>query len=171
MPYRNKTYICFDADIDMDYYNLMKAWKAKDNNSFNFHNAHDLYLMQKSKLEDNNETYIKGKLKERFKNTKCFIVLVGEKTKNLYKYVRWEIETAINMDLPIIVVNLNGKNGIDRTLCPAILREELAIHVTYGKEEVAHAMENWPVYHAEYRRKKEGGPYRYKKFDKNKKTT
>lgn len=25
MSYRNKTYICFDADTDMHYYNLMKA--------------------------------------------------------------------------------------------------------------------------------------------------
>ena len=26
MAYRNKTYICFDGDNDMLYYNLMKAW-------------------------------------------------------------------------------------------------------------------------------------------------
>ena len=35
------------------------------------------------------------------------MVLVGEKTKNLYKFVRWEIELAIKLGLPIIVANLN----------------------------------------------------------------
>ena len=30
MAYRNKTYVCFDADSDIRYYNLMKAWKEND---------------------------------------------------------------------------------------------------------------------------------------------
>ena len=42
MAYRNKTYVAFDGDKDMRYYNLMKAWKQNDNTNFNFYNAHDL---------------------------------------------------------------------------------------------------------------------------------
>ena len=37
MAYRNKTYVCFDGDTDMRYYNLMKAWKQNDNTDFNFY--------------------------------------------------------------------------------------------------------------------------------------
>ena len=42
MPYRNKTYVCFDGDNDIHYYYLMKAWKQNDSMSFNFFDAHDL---------------------------------------------------------------------------------------------------------------------------------
>ena len=69
-------------------------------------------------------------------NAKLFILLVGEHTKNLYKFVRWEIETAIAMDLPIIVVNLNGKKEYDKEYCPAIARDTLAIHIPYKKMQL-----------------------------------
>ncbi|MBU9723148.1 MULTISPECIES: TIR domain-containing protein [Bacillaceae] len=165
MAYRNKTYVCFDADEDIRYYRLMLAWKEKDPEKFNFHNAHDLYPMRKSKLEDNDEPYIKRKLTERFNNSKCFILLVGEKTKNLYKYVRWEIEVAKKLDIPIIIVNLNKKNRRDRNLCPPIVREHLAIHIPYGKEPIAYAMKNWPSQHQTHRLKKEDGAYYYSTYD------
>jgi hypothetical protein len=38
MAYRNKTYVCFDADNDMRYYTMMKAWKQNENISFDFNN-------------------------------------------------------------------------------------------------------------------------------------
>ena len=42
MAYRNKIYVSMDADNDIKYYYLMKAWKQNDNSSFDFHDAHDL---------------------------------------------------------------------------------------------------------------------------------
>ena len=36
MPYRNKTYVCFDADNNIHYYYLMLAWKQSDNTNFQF---------------------------------------------------------------------------------------------------------------------------------------
>jgi hypothetical protein len=42
MAYRNKTYVTFDGDSDIRYYNLMKAWRQNDNTDFNFYDAHDL---------------------------------------------------------------------------------------------------------------------------------
>ena len=78
MSYRNKTYIAFDGDNDMHYYRLMTAWKAHDGNSFNFHNAHDLNQARDTSLEES----IKRQLRERLANSKLFILLIGEKTKN-----------------------------------------------------------------------------------------
>lgn len=57
------------------------------------------------------------------------IVLVGNNTANLYKYVRWKIEYALEKDIPIIVANLNGKRDTDADLCPPIIRNELALYV------------------------------------------
>lgn len=43
-PYRNKTYVAFDADSDIRYYRLMKAWKQSENSEFNFLNSDDLRI-------------------------------------------------------------------------------------------------------------------------------
>lgn len=85
-----KTYVAFDADSDIRYYRLMKAWKQSDNSEFNFFDAHDLTNIWQYSSEET----IKRNLRERLMNTKIFVLLVGEKTKYLYKYVKWEIEQA-----------------------------------------------------------------------------
>ena len=91
MSYRNKTYIIFDGDNDKWAYAHMKGWKALEHIDFDFENAHDEYTLTNSATD---EAYIKGKLRKRFANASQVIVLIGESTKNLYKYVRWELEVA-----------------------------------------------------------------------------
>ena len=158
MAYRNKTYVCFDADNDMRYYNLMKAWKENENIAFDFHNAHELNNLR---TWSSKET-IKRKLRERLQNTKMFIVLVGEHTRYLYKFVRWEIEYAIEKDIPIIAVNLNNKRIKDSALCPPLLRDELAIHIPYKQKIIDYALNNWGNSHKKYRQANKTGAYHYK---------
>jgi nicotinic acid mononucleotide adenylyltransferase len=155
--YTNKTYVAFDADNDIRYYRLMQAWKKSDNTSFNFYDAHDLNNL----LPSSSEETIKDKLSERLRNTKIFVLLVGDSTKNLYKFVRWEIEQAIKRKLPIIVVNLNGKRSRDSDLCPAILSDELAIHISFNQKIIEYALNNWEASDANYRRDGKSGPYYY----------
>lgn len=157
MAYRNKTYICFDADNDMKYYNLMKAWKENDNIAFNFHNAHEINNLR----DGSSEGQIKKKLRERLKDTKVLVLLIGEKTKNLYRYVRWEIEWAIENDIPIIAINLN-KNKSQDELCPPILRDELAIYIPFGQKIIDYALNNWPTRHAKHKKDGDTGAYYYK---------
>ena len=90
MAYRNKVYVSFDADNDMKYYRTLQMWDANDDFEFTFNDAHDI-----NTILDKSEESIKAGLMERFRNTKIFVLLVGQYTKNLYKYVRWEIEQAI----------------------------------------------------------------------------
>lgn len=158
MAYRNKTYICFDADTDMQRYNMMQAWKENEYIAFNFHNAHELNNLRPYSSEET----IKRKLRERMLNSKVAIVLVGNNTKNLFKFVRWEIELAIDLDLPIIAVNLNYKKNMDSVLCPPILKDHLAIHVAYGQKIINYALNNWPASHLERKRNGNSGPYIYK---------
>jgi len=157
MSYRNKIYVAFDADSDIRYYRLMTAWKQNDNTNFDFYNAHDLNSIWNQSIEDT----IKRRLRERLNNTKVFVLLVGEKTKFLYKFVRWEIEQALSMDLPIIVVNLNGKRGIDIDKCPLILKSELALHVSFNAKIIQKALENWELYHRKMRREGKTDPFYY----------
>lgn len=156
MSYRNKVYVSMDADNDLRYYELMKAWKQNDNSSFNFYDAHDI-----NTILDKSEESIKAGLQERFRNTKVFVLLVGEHTKYLYKYVRWEIEQAIKRNIPCIVVNLNGKRKIDEIRCPAIIRDHLAMHISFNAKILQYALENWPDSEEQHKRKGDNGAYFY----------
>lgn len=140
------TYVAFDADSDMPYYRIMQAWKGHEHIDFDFDNAHDLIKIK----EGSPENVIKAALSVRMQQSDKFVLLVGDKTKNLYKYVRWEIETAIGLKLPIIVVNINKKRRKDENLCPPILDNQLAIHISFNKEIIKFAIDNWPSSHSNY---------------------
>jgi len=105
MGYRNKTYVIFDGDNDMWAYAYMKGWKESEHIEFDFHDAHDLRPLTDRASEET----VRSRLRERFSNSRQAIVLVGEHTKNLYRFLRWEIVIALGLDLPIVAVNLNGK--------------------------------------------------------------
>ncbi|MBK8192664.1 MAG: TIR domain-containing protein [Lewinellaceae bacterium] len=157
MPYRNKTYVAFDADNDIHYYRLMQAWKQSDYTTFDFYDAHDINNL----WQHSNEDTIKLRLRERLKNTKVFVLLVGSQTRFLYKFVRWEIEQAINMNLPVICVNLNGQRSIDPDLCPPILRDKLALHISFGAKIIEPALTEWQTQHYQLQREGKTGDYYY----------
>ncbi|MFA6184360.1 MAG: TIR domain-containing protein [Parcubacteria group bacterium] len=156
--YTNKTYVAFDADNDIRYYRLMQAWKKTDGSSFNFFDAHDLNNL----MSFSSEETIKSKLRERLNNTKVFILLVGNSTKSLYKFVRWEIEQASSREIPIIVVNLNNLRYKDSNLCPSILNNELSLHVSFNKAIIAKAISEWPNLHENFKKQGSKTDYYYK---------
>jgi hypothetical protein len=158
MAYRNKTYVCFDGDKDIRYYRLMCAWKQHEGINFNLFDAHDLNTAR----DDSQEASIKRQLRERFDNSSALVVLIGEQTRYLYRFVRWEMELAVQMGLPIIGVNLNGLRQQDADRCPPIIRDELAIHVSFNAAILQYALENWPSSHRSYRADGEAGAYFYK---------
>lgn len=157
MPYRNKTYVAFDGDRDIHYYRLMLAWKQNDGFDFNFHNAHDLNTARDTSLEAS----IKAQLRERMRNSREFVLLVGSNTRFLRKFVAWEIEQALTRDLPIIVVNTNGKRARCDERCPASLRDELAVHISFNPAMMQFALEHWPDEHRSLRRSGTTGPRFY----------
>ena len=157
MAYHDKIYVSMDADNDLYYYRLMKAWKQNDNIGFDFRDAHDI-----NNIYDKSEESIKAGLQERFRHTKVFVLLVGEHTKYLYKYVRWEIEQAIKRDIPCIVVNINGKRSCDYDRCPALMRDHLAIHISFNAKILQYALENWPDSVAQKEREGRTGAFYYK---------
>ncbi|USS89253.1 TIR domain-containing protein [Fructilactobacillus cliffordii] len=132
MVYRNKVYVAFDGDEDIRYYDIMKAWNKNQNHNFEFNNAHELHQARDSSTEES----IKISLKDRLNNSKAFILLLGKNTRFLYKFVRWEIEMALKLEIPIIVVNLNGSKGVDYNLLPPILRNESFSTVPFKESDI-----------------------------------
>jgi len=140
MSYRNKTYVIFDADSDRWAYGYTKGWKSNENMAFNFHDAHDIGPLTNSASDET----IKARLRERFSNAKQAVVLVGPGTKNLRKWVPWEIEISQKLDLPIVVVNLDGKRQMNPELCPVSLRQWPAVHVEFKAKIIQHALDGFP---------------------------
>ena len=158
MPYRNKTYVCFDGDNDIRYYNLMKAWVQNDGLPFNFFDAHDLNTARDTSLPES----IRRQLCLRLLNSKILVVLIGENTRYLYRFVRWEMEQALDLDIPIVAVNLNGHRQQDLEKCPPIIRDALAIHVSFNASIMQYALDNWPRRDQGYRKEKKIGPFYYR---------
>lgn len=154
MSYRNKTYVIFDGDNDMWAYAFMLGWKKNENLEFNFYDAHDLRPLTSCASDDT----IKRRLRERMNNARQVIIIVGENTQNLYKFVRWEIQLAIEKDLPIIVVNLNNKRTYDNDRCPAILKDHCAIHVAFKMKIIKHALDGFVKW---YNNEHENSGWRY----------
>ena len=87
-------------------------------------------------------------------------MLIGDETKTHHRFVRWEIDTALGLDLPIIAVNLNNMREMDSDLCPPILRNEYVVHVSFKLKIIKCALDSFP---AQYRSRdpSEKGPRIY----------
>lgn len=152
-------YVVFDGDNDSWAYRYMNGWKSNRNIDFTYQNAHDLDTMTSRAQSEN---YVKSQLRERMRQSTAVVVLIGDKTKNLYKYVRWELELALELGLPIIAANLNNKNGQDDERCPAIIRDKgCVIHIPYTLEALKFAMTNWPEDFRKLSRAEINGGWRY----------
>jgi Thoeris protein ThsB, TIR-like domain len=135
------TYFIFDGDKDRYALAFMRGWKVNDRVEFDFRDAHDIGAMT-ARAQD--EAYVKSELRKRMHASDQALVLVGESTKNLRKYVGWEIDLALMLVLPIIVVNLNGKRTMDSDLCPVPLRTGYIVHVAYKRAIIKYALEHFP---------------------------
>ena len=149
--------MCFDGDNDIKYYRLMQAWTDNERFDFNFYNAHDLTTIRSWSGEES----IKASLRERMRNSKMLVVLIGDKTRNCHTYVRWEIELAAKHGMPIIAVNLNGSRTVESDRCPAVLREKLSIHIPFREKAMTHALDKWPGLHDQFARTGELGPRQF----------
>lgn len=114
MAYKNGNYCAFYVNEpfslnnlgpfsakDFVYYNLLRAWKGKDN-TFPFNDSHD----KNYNVRDDSdwETTLKPRIRERINNSKNIILFLSSITRNS-KALREEIDFGINRNgLPVIVV-------------------------------------------------------------------
>lgn len=134
------TYVIFDGDNDRWAYAFMKGWRVNDRVEFDFRDAHDIGSMT-GRAQD--EAYVKSELRKRMKASSQVIVLVGDNTKYLRKFVGWEIDLALELGLPIIVANLNENRGMDADRCPVPLRTGYVVHIAFKRAIIKYALENF----------------------------
>ncbi|WP_288456851.1 TIR domain-containing protein [uncultured Sphingomonas sp.] len=125
MAYRNGTYIAFHADgqknptaSDIKYYRTIKMWHENDGINFNFVNSHEKVAAVR---DTSQAATIKRSLRERLDNSKNFLLIIGQTTKNDTDFVPYEIQYAADTcELPFILVYTRWK-GI---LQPSIHKDE-----------------------------------------------
>jgi len=158
MVYRNGIYIAFAAEgqtdptkSDIKYYNIMKGWKSMEGKDFTFTNSHD----KVSAVRDTSkEETIKTSLRERLKNSKSMLLLVGNKTKDDDDFVPYEIKYAIDScQIPIVVCYVNYSFRITNSipdslkkLWPSVLKERIdsekvrTIHIPFKEKIILKAI-------------------------------
>lgn len=134
-----RTFVGFSS-ADIHYYRLMLAWKENEHIDFNLTNCQ---LSQE--IHSENEAYIKSKCRERIGMAGTFAVLIGQDTRSKHKYVRWEMEVAIEKNCRIIGINLDGSRRVVDSTCPPIIRNIGAIFVPFSPKIVAYALENYQM--------------------------
>lgn len=134
-----RTFVGFSS-TDIRYYRLMQAWKANEHIDFNFTDC-----QLENEINSENEAYIKRKCRERIDMAGTFAVLIGQDTRSKHKYVRWEMEVAIEKGCRIIGINLDGSRRVVDATCPPIIRNIGAIFVPFSPKIVAHALANWKM--------------------------
>jgi hypothetical protein len=71
------------------------------------------------------------------------------------------MEVALNLNLPIIGVNLNGLRKQDAERCPPLIRDELVVHISFQARILQHALETWPGLHSQYKTSGKISPFYY----------
>ncbi len=135
-----RTFVGFSS-TDIHYYRLMQAWKANQNIDFNFA---DCQLA--TEINSENESYIKSKCRQRINMAGTFAVLIGKDTRTKHKYVRWEMEVAVEKNCRIIGINLDGNRRVVENTCPPTIRDIGAIFVPFSPRIVAYALENYRMH-------------------------
>lgn len=140
--YRTKTYIAGDWDGDSKVIEKLYEWNENKKLNLSFHDVHEIKQAKDTSLNCS----IKRSLKTRLDASKTFVLVVGEKTKDLtagscqycssynsyqnrccrgnsvdYRsYIEYECEIA-KQDINKIVVIYNGFS-VNRDKCPEELR-------------------------------------------------
>ena len=145
MAYRNGTYVAFHANgtnipggnSDIDYYNLVKAWSSKTNDDFTMCNSHEkTYAVKDTSGNERLATV----LRERLRNSRNMVLIVGNTTKLDDDWIPFEISEAVDRyKIPIIAIYTNISTPIrNPSLYKARWPAALATRIGNGTASVIH---------------------------------
>jgi len=130
-----RTFVGFSSS-DIHYYRLMCAWKEHDHIDFNFA---DCQLADS--INSDNEDYIKRLCRARIDLAGYFIQLIGDDTRSKHKYVRWELDVAVEKGCKIIGVNLDGSRVFVPNKTPPLMHDIGAVFVSFQAKAIACALQ------------------------------
>ena len=157
MSYKGKIYVAYDANNDHKYFEELSTWVQTDESKFDLFNGYDIL----KKIDKVNDDILKEELRSRMAEADVCLLVVGDKTKSYRKVTRWQVETAINKNMPIIVINPNGIRTVDFDKVPTAIKKCLSLHIAYQPLILEFALKNWPLSHSGYLEKEKKHTIRY----------
>lgn len=158
MPYKSKVFVAFDGEADLQFYNKMKEFKDSNNESFDLINCYDF----KSKFDKVSDEILKVEIHKRMSEAQVIVVFVSKTTKSMRRFIKWQVDYAVNNNFPIIAMNLNQIKSVDFDLIPTVLkRSTLSVHIPFNEKIFELALENWPKTHKSLFMKEKKGTFRY----------
>jgi hypothetical protein len=160
MAYRNGTYVAFHAngtdiptDSDIKYYNLLKAWTAKEDDDFFMINSHDKVAAVR---DSSKKSTLRASLQERLRNSKNMILIIGETTRYDNDWVPFEIQQAIDAyKIPIIAAYPDYDYILEPRQLSRLWPNALAtgidnqtahvIHIPFKKVPIANAINQFDI--------------------------
>ena len=152
-----KIFVAYEGTTDLEFANEIKNWVDKEKNPYDLFDALD-ELKLIDKMDDDK---LKMNMQNNMSSADLFVVVIGPKTKSFRKFVRWQVEYAVNSGKPVIAINLNGIRSVDFDRCPTFLKKNLSMHITAQNEIFEYALENWPQSHYQKFAKEDHKTYRY----------
>ena len=116
----------------------MQAWKANTHIDFDFINC-----QLEAEVNSDDEQYVKRRLRERINMAGTFALLIGQDTRFKHRYVRWEVEVAIEKECRLIAINLDGYRSKNISTCPAFIDNVGAMFVPFSPKIVNYALDNF----------------------------
>ncbi len=155
MAYRNGTYVAFAAEdtadpaaSDRKFYELLKAWKVREEGGFEFIDSHE----KASAVRDSSKKEtLRRSLVTRLRNSKNMILIIGKATRYDTDWVPFEIEYAVDeCKIPMVAAYTDYINIIAppnaRPLWPQALADRIdsgaarIIHVSFRQEPLKAAV-------------------------------
>jgi Thoeris protein ThsB, TIR-like domain len=154
MAYRNGTYVAFHAEgtsdptkSDFKYYAMLKAWAEHKEIDFSIIDSHEKTAVRDSSTRET----LKKRLRERLRNSKHLLLIIGKTTKNDKDWVPEEISYAVDeCEIPIIAAYTNYdyivKPSVHENEWPPALKERIdngtarVIHIPFKKEPIKDAI-------------------------------
>ena len=160
MPYRNGTYIAFDAlgqtdptKSDFRYYSTINAWSAGKNIEFKYVNSHS----KTSAVRDSStRATLETRIRERLAASKNCVVILSSETRKTGSMLSYEIEKAVDMYKIPLIITYPGYECIVRPAdlsgrWPTALAQRVkwmtakAIHIPFKKDPILDAISQFTV--------------------------
>ncbi|MBQ7277033.1 MAG: TIR domain-containing protein [Bacilli bacterium] len=157
MAYTGKIYVIYDSFGNANAYKTLKEFKQSDGSAFDFYDGIK-YLKSLDKVSDDE---LKAAIFENMDEADAVIVLLSKNVKSMRKFIKWQIEYAVNEKKVLMSMNCNRLRSLDYDVTPTILKNRLSLFLPYEEKALELALINWPKSFKEHVANGDNGPYRY----------
>src|SRR5271155_3234059 len=141
MPYKIKVFVSFDRNNDIQNYRLMVSWKQNAGTTFNFVDSQDFLYVEHSTLEESTNDLIAERI---YDSDLIYCVNRFEYHKSLQVY-ELRNRTSHQFTFTHNCCKHKRYRTMDNERCLHLLKNVLAMHISFNKLILQCVIENWPT--------------------------